>query len=134
VRKARPEVCESVKLLSSLLGAILACSAVACGAPDVGGEAPPSTSSSSSSSIPPAGEARLAPAKLRAAGISVVPVGYQDLDRALAASGRPAPDGPSRRNWSTRHRPLPRHTSAHRALSGVERLDRAPRRRGKEAW
>jgi cobalt-zinc-cadmium efflux system membrane fusion protein len=77
-----------VKPLSSLLGAILACSAVACGSPDFGGKVPPSSSSSSASSIPPAGEARLAPAKLRAAGISVVPVSYQDLDRVLAASGR----------------------------------------------
>jgi cobalt-zinc-cadmium efflux system membrane fusion protein len=69
-----------VKLLSSLLLAILACSVAACGASGLGGE--------TSSSAPPAGEARLAATKLLTAGISVVPVAYQDLDRVLAATGR----------------------------------------------
>jgi cobalt-zinc-cadmium efflux system membrane fusion protein len=73
-----------VKLLSSLLVAILACSAAACGSRAVSSSA----SSPPTSSPPPAGEARLAPAKLRTAGISVVPVAYQDLDRVLAATGR----------------------------------------------
>jgi membrane fusion protein, heavy metal efflux system len=72
-----------VRLLSSLLVAILACSAAACGS-----RAASSSASSPSTSSPPAGEARLAPAKLRTAGISVVPVAYQDLDRVLAATGR----------------------------------------------
>lgn len=73
-----------MRLLSSLLFAILACSAAACGSP----AASSASSSPSSPSSPPAGEARLAPAKLRTAGISVVPVAYQDLDRVLAATGR----------------------------------------------
>ncbi len=72
-----------MRLLSSLLVAILACSAAACGS-----RAASSSASSPSSSSPPAGEARLAPAKLRTAGIRVVPVAYQDLDRVLAATGR----------------------------------------------
>jgi membrane fusion protein, heavy metal efflux system len=73
-----------MRLLSSLLVAILACSAAACGSR----AASSSASSPSSPSSPPAGEARLAPGKLRTAGISVVPVAYQDLDRVLAATGR----------------------------------------------
>jgi cobalt-zinc-cadmium efflux system membrane fusion protein len=44
------------------------------------------------SSLPPAGEARLPQAQLRASGISVVPVAYQELDRVLGASGRIAFD------------------------------------------
>ncbi|HEV3073821.1 MAG TPA: efflux RND transporter periplasmic adaptor subunit [Thermoanaerobaculia bacterium] len=72
-----------MRLLSSLLVAILACAAAACGS-----RLASSSSSSPSPSSPPAGEARLAPAKLRTAGISVVPVAYQDLDRVLAATGR----------------------------------------------
>ena len=73
-----------MRLLSSLLVAIFACSAAACGSR----AASSSASSPSSSFPPPAGEARLGPAKLRTAGISVVPVAYQDLDRVLAATGR----------------------------------------------
>lgn len=72
-----------MRLLSFLLVAVLACAAAGCGS-----RLDSSTSSSPSSSSPPAGEARLAPAKLRSAGIHVVPVAYQDLDRVLAATGR----------------------------------------------
>jgi cobalt-zinc-cadmium efflux system membrane fusion protein len=36
----------------------------------------------------PAGEARLTPDEIRAAHIAIATVGYRDLDRELAASGR----------------------------------------------
>jgi cobalt-zinc-cadmium efflux system membrane fusion protein len=78
----------SQKSLEFLLAAILAFSVAGCSPGAIGDQPAPS----SSSAIPPAGEARLPAAKLRTAGISVVPVNFQDLDRVLGASGRIAFD------------------------------------------
>jgi cobalt-zinc-cadmium efflux system membrane fusion protein len=81
----------SVKVLSFLSAAILAASAAACGPGGAAADRSATASGASgapSSSMPPAGEARLPAAKLRTAGIRVVLVDYQNLDRVLGAGGR----------------------------------------------
>ena len=73
-----------VKTLAFAAAAILAAGAGACGS---GVGAAPAAPSSL-----PAGEARLPAARVRTAGIRVVAVDYQQLDRVLGASGRIAFD------------------------------------------
>jgi cobalt-zinc-cadmium efflux system membrane fusion protein len=72
----RPQTCSFFPL--ALLAAIAMAPAIACN--PTAGAAP--------AAAVPAGEVRLAPAKVRSAGIAVAAAGYQDLDRVLAASGR----------------------------------------------